>query len=119
MITLDRLDEEKRERVIAPLRHLADAMVVEDTGSILEFIDVGLPVCRGGPLGCIGYCMGGQHVFRVAAHYPSRFKASVSFHGTNLVTESETLRILALQELRRVSLLWIWREGSPHSGCDG
>ena len=62
MITLDRLDEEKRERVIAPLRHLADAMVVEDTGSILEFIDVGLPVCRGGPLGCIGYCMGGRHV---------------------------------------------------------
>jgi carboxymethylenebutenolidase len=89
MISLDCLDEEKRERVIAPLRHLTDAMVVEDTGSILEFIDAGLPVCRGGPLGCIGYCMGGRHVFRAAAHYPSRFKASVSLHGTNLVTESE------------------------------
>src|SRR5947208_7146210 len=60
MITLDRLSGEQRERVLAPLKHLSDTMVVEDTGSILKFIDVNLPVRRGSPLVCIGYCMGGR-----------------------------------------------------------
>jgi carboxymethylenebutenolidase len=89
MITLDRLDQEKRERVLAPLRHLTDAMVVEDTGFIIELIDGHPSVRRGTALGCIGYCMGGRHVFRAAARYPSRFKASVSLHGTDLVTPAE------------------------------
>ncbi len=86
MITLDRLDEGEREHVLTPLRHLSDAMVIEDTGFILKFIDADQSVRRGSPLGCIGYCMGGRHVFRVAGHYPDRFRASVSLHGTDLVT---------------------------------
>jgi hypothetical protein len=34
MTTLDRLDEERRDRVLAPLRQLTDSMVIEDTGAI-------------------------------------------------------------------------------------
>jgi carboxymethylenebutenolidase len=85
MITLDRLDPETQETVLAPSRKLSDAMVVEDTASLLEFLDHGEPV-RAGPMGCIGYCMGGRHVFRAAANFPERFRASVSLHGTELVT---------------------------------
>jgi carboxymethylenebutenolidase len=39
MITLDRLDEERRAQVLARLSRLSDSMVVEDTGKIMNFID--------------------------------------------------------------------------------
>jgi carboxymethylenebutenolidase len=60
-------------------------MVVEDPASLLEFLDHGESV-RAGPMGCIGYCMGGRHVFRAAANFPERFRACASLHGTDLVT---------------------------------
>ncbi|MBI4189719.1 MAG: dienelactone hydrolase family protein [Betaproteobacteria bacterium] len=88
MITLERLDEHKKEIVRGPLRQLSDAMVVDDTGWILEFFERGEPVRPGG-VGCIGYCMGGRHVFRVAGRFPDRFKACASMHGTNLVTDQD------------------------------
>jgi carboxymethylenebutenolidase len=86
MITLDRLDLEKQKIVLTPLQHLTDPMVIEDTAALLTFIDADKAVRRGGPVGSIGYCMGGRHVFRVASRYPNRFKASVCLHGTDLVT---------------------------------
>jgi carboxymethylenebutenolidase len=89
MITLDRLDEAQRFKVLAPLQRLSDAMVVEDTGAILDYIDRDPAVRPNTPLGCLGYCMGGRHVFRVTAQFPERFKASVSLHGTDLATDRE------------------------------
>src|SRR5687768_14813731 len=86
MITLDSLDRKTQETVLAPSRKLTDVMVIEDTGSLLSFLEHGEPV-RAGAMGCIGYCMGGRHVFRAAANFPQRFKASVSLHGTDLVTD--------------------------------
>jgi carboxymethylenebutenolidase len=86
MITLDSLDRATQEIVLASSRKLSDAMVVEDIASLLRFLDRGEPV-RAGPMGCIGYCMGGRHVFRAAAEFPGRFRASVSLHGTELVTD--------------------------------
>jgi carboxymethylenebutenolidase len=59
MISLHALDEARRQRVIAPGRLLSNAMVVDDTGAILEFLRRGEPVKPGG-VGAIGYCMGGR-----------------------------------------------------------
>jgi carboxymethylenebutenolidase len=87
MVTLDRLEKVERDKVLAPLSHLTDAMVVEDTGALLQFIGSDQPAWRNGALGCIGYCMGGRHVFRAAANFPNRFRAMVSLHGTDLVAE--------------------------------
>jgi carboxymethylenebutenolidase len=86
MITLDRLDDQTRSRVLAPLQQLTDLMVIEDTRALLEFIDADPAAQTGAPVGCIGYCMGGRHVFRVTGRYPYRFLASASLHGTDLVT---------------------------------
>ena len=85
MISMEALDEERKETVRKSMRQLTEAMVVEDTGALLNFIDADEPV-QAGALGSIGYCMGGRHVFRVAGNFP-RFKASVSLHGTRLVTD--------------------------------
>jgi carboxymethylenebutenolidase len=88
MISMHNLDAERREQVRAPLQQLSDAMVVADSGALLDFIDRGEPV-RPGPVGSIGYCMGGRHVICVAASYPERFVAAASLHGTQLVSDRE------------------------------
>ncbi len=86
MISMEALDDSKKELVRTSMRKLTDAMVVNDTASLLQFIDDGEPVCPGA-LGAIGYCMGGRHVFRVAGNFPDRFHGCASLHGTRLVTE--------------------------------
>lgn len=88
MISLHNLDPERQRQVRAPLQKLSDAMVVADSGALLDFIDRGEPV-RPGAVGSIGYCMGGRHVICVAAAYPGRFIAAASLHGTWLVTDRE------------------------------
>src|SRR5206468_2013883 len=80
MISLHALDEERRQRVIAPGRRLSNQMVVDDTGAILDFLGRGEPVRPGG-VGSIGYCMGGRHVLCAAGHFPERMSAGASLHG--------------------------------------
>jgi len=86
-ISLNRLDKEAQERVLAIQRKLSDAMVVEDTGAILEFLR-NVDAADEHALGSIGYCMGGRHVLQVAGRYPERFKASASLHGTTLISDA-------------------------------
>src|SRR6266508_3610802 len=69
MISLHALDEERRQRVIAPGRQLSNQMVVDDTGAI-------------------GYCMGGRHALCVAGHFSERVRASASLHGTSLISDA-------------------------------
>src|SRR6266404_1387080 len=88
MISMHNLDPERQAQVRAPLQKLSNAMVVADSGAILDFLAKGEPVRPGG-VGSIGYCMGGRHVICVAAAYPERFTAAASLHGTQLVTDRE------------------------------
>jgi carboxymethylenebutenolidase len=87
MISLHALDEERRQRVIAPGRRLSNQMVVDDTGALLDFFRRGEPVRPGG-VGAIGYCMGGRHVLCVAGHFPGDVVASASLHGTSLISDA-------------------------------
>ena len=88
MISAHRLDPERRRQALIPLENLSNAMVVEDTGALLEFVERGEPVLPGG-IGSIGYCMGGRHVLCVAGAYPERFVAGASLHGTLLVSDRD------------------------------
>ncbi len=87
MISLHALDEECRQRVVAPGQRLSNQMVVDDTGAILDFLPRSEPVRPGG-VGAIGYCMGGRHVLCVAGHYPESVIASASLHGTSLISDA-------------------------------
>ena len=86
MISLHSLPEADRQRVVAPLANLSDSMVVADTGALLTFLGTE-PDAKRGPMGSIGYCMGGRHVMSVAAAYPDRFKASAGLHPTSLISD--------------------------------
>jgi carboxymethylenebutenolidase len=41
-----------------------------------------------GPIGTVGYCMGGARALNAAAAYPDRIKAAASFHGGNLAGDN-------------------------------
>lgn len=88
MMSVERLDEAQKAIIRAPLAKLSDAMVVADTAALLAALP-DVTGARTGPIGSIGYCMGGRHVMRVATAFPDRFQASASLHGTELVTERD------------------------------
>jgi carboxymethylenebutenolidase len=52
-----------------------------------------------GPLGTIGYCMGGALAIRTAAAFPDRVKAVATLHGGNLATDKDTSPHLLLDGL--------------------
>ncbi|MEI7712522.1 MAG: dienelactone hydrolase family protein [Rhodospirillales bacterium] len=99
MISLHALPEADRARVTAPLAQLSDTMVVADTGSLIRFLDAEAPV-RPGPMGSVGYCMGGRHVVSVAAEYPDRFRASAGLHPTSLISDRPDSPHTRLDRLR-------------------
>jgi carboxymethylenebutenolidase len=85
MLSIEELPPETQEDIRSTMRTLTDDMVVTDIRSVLAHLATE-PV-RGGPIGALGYCMGGRHALSVAAHYPDKFRATASLHGTRLVTD--------------------------------
>lgn len=85
-ISLKNLDAASREKALAPQKNMTDGQVMEDTGDILEFLKTEKAVTQG-PVGSIGYCMGGRHVLQAAARYPGRFKATACLHGTTIISD--------------------------------
>ena len=68
-----------RERMRELMDNLSNALVCEDTQSILAFLE-GEESASDGPIGAVGYCMSGPFVFAAAAAFPDRIKASASLH---------------------------------------
>lgn len=60
--------------------------VMSDTRAFLDFL-VHQPGARPGPVGTVGYCMGGAFALAAAGNFPERVAASASFHGGNLATD--------------------------------
>jgi carboxymethylenebutenolidase len=75
---------------------ITNAMVVQDTGAMLRFIDA-QPAADAARIGAVGYCMSGPFVFAAAAQFPDRIEAIAALHPANMVTD---------------------REDSPHRLCD-
>lgn len=86
-ISLSALDKAQQDEILDYLSHLTDARAVSDTGAIVEFMASDEAV-RPGPVGSIGYCLGGRLVIRAAGAYPDAFQAGASLHGTRLVTDA-------------------------------
>lgn len=91
--------EEGMERMFEMMRHLRNAMVVDDTRALLELIDAD-DAARPGPLGAVGYCMSGPFVFAAAAAYPERFAATASIYGAGLLTDREDSPHLTADRIR-------------------
>ncbi len=61
------------------------AMTMADSGAFLDALErEGVK----GPVGTVGYCMGGARALNAAAAFPGRIQAAASFHGGNLASDA-------------------------------
>jgi carboxymethylenebutenolidase len=64
------------------------ARAAADTAAFLDYLDSRSDVA-GTKIGTTGYCMGGGISLTAAGAYPDRVAVAASFHGGNLVTDTE------------------------------
>jgi carboxymethylenebutenolidase len=97
----ERLRSGDRSELFALLRPkmaaLTPDVVNADANAWLEFVR-GRPEVSDGPVGTVGYCMGGRMALRMAGAKPGDVAAAASFHGGNLVTdERDSPHLAAVQ----------------------
>jgi carboxymethylenebutenolidase len=96
MLSFQALSEEQKREVLAPLRKLKDEMVLEDTAALIDHVEADT-AAKPGAMGCLGYCLGGRLILRVAGAFPERFRACAGMHGTDLVTDKPDSPHLAVR----------------------
>lgn len=99
MISLHKLDKAAEARVQGPRANLSGKMVMDDTAALLRFID-GEAAMKPGPVGTIGWCMGGWMVFAAAGTFPERLQAGASLHGTRLISDKPDSPHLLVDKFR-------------------
>ncbi len=89
---------EDRQALFAMLRPKMDALTPEaltaDSESWLAYLRAH-PEAHQGPIGTVGYCLGGRLSLRMAGEFPEAVAAAASFHGGNLATAEDTSPHLA------------------------
>ena len=77
--------EETKVALMALVTGTTQDMTIRDSGAFLDALgSEGIT----GPVGTVGYCMGGGRALNAAAVYPDRIAAAASFHGGNLASEA-------------------------------
>jgi carboxymethylenebutenolidase len=87
MISLHRLDEDRFKEVQNPRSKVNSEMLMRDTRALIAHID-GFDAARKGPIGSVGWCMGGWLVALAAGRFPDRMRAGASLHGTRLISDA-------------------------------
>jgi len=75
-------DYSERERAIARVNDVDDAMAMREVGAALDMLAA--QGARDGRLAIIGFCMGGRLAFLANAVHGERLAASVSFYGSGI-----------------------------------
>ncbi|TPK73402.1 dienelactone hydrolase family protein [Mesorhizobium sp. B2-4-17] len=78
-------DEKTKAALMALVTGTTQEMTISDSAA---FLDALAAEGATGPLGTVGYCMGGARALNAAASYPDRIKAAASFHGGNLASDA-------------------------------
>ncbi|WP_421912581.1 dienelactone hydrolase family protein [Mesorhizobium sp.] len=78
-------EEKSKAAIMAMVTGTTQEMTINDSGAFLDAL-----AAEGvtGPIGTVGYCMGGARALNAAAVYPDRIKAAASFHGGNLASDA-------------------------------
>ncbi|WP_327692510.1 dienelactone hydrolase family protein [Streptomyces sp. NBC_00459] len=79
-------DPAAKEEIQRVTRSLPDAHVVEDTTALVAAL-AAEPLVADGAMGCVGFCMGGRHVFRAMAALPRTLTAGSALHPSGLMDE--------------------------------
>ena len=88
----ERLRADDRAPLFAMLRPKMAALTPDalnaDSGAWLAFLR-GREEAADGPVGAVGYCLGGRLTLRMAGHFRDAVAAAASFHGGSLATDDE------------------------------
>lgn len=77
-------EEATRNQLMTLISGTTQAMTERDSAAFLDAL-----AAEGvGPVGAVGYCMGGGRALNAAAAYPARIAAAASFHGGNLASDA-------------------------------
>ncbi|MEU1887966.1 dienelactone hydrolase family protein [Micromonospora sp. WMMD987] len=74
-------------RIVPLITALTPELVARDTGAYLDYLAARDDVTPG-PVGIVGYCMGGTNALRAIAAHPDRIAALASFHAGRVVTDA-------------------------------
>ncbi|PTE09201.1 dienelactone hydrolase family protein [Mesorhizobium helmanticense] len=77
--------ETSKAALMALVSGTTQEMTISDGGAFLDAL-AGEGVT--GPIGVVGYCMGGARALNAAASYPDRIVAAASLHGGNLASDA-------------------------------
>ncbi|MER9326386.1 dienelactone hydrolase family protein [Mesorhizobium sp. M0488] len=79
------VEEKTKAALTALVSGTTQEMTISDSAAFLDAL-AGEGVT--GPIGTVGYCMGGARSLNAAASYPDRIRATASFHGGNLASDA-------------------------------
>lgn len=78
------LREAHRTKFMEPVK---PAAVMSDTAAFLDFLSA-RPDVKPGPIGVVGYCMGGRLALIATGVYPERISVAASYHGGGLANDA-------------------------------
>lgn len=100
------------EQVMSAVNSLTIDQVLEDTRTVLTFIE-DQPYAREGRKGCIGFCMSGAYALSAAGTFPEQFNATASLYGTSMVTNEANSPHLTARSIQGQLYLG-FAENDPH-----
>lgn len=92
-------DRSERARIFSLMNALQPANVATDVDALLASL-ADDPRVAPGPIGVVGYCMGGRQALYLAAHLGERAAAVASIHGGGLVRPDPTSPHLGAPRIR-------------------
>jgi carboxymethylenebutenolidase len=87
------------QRMFGYVQRVDDHAVMEDTRAILDQL-ANESSASGGPMGCVGFCLGGRLVVRAMTTFPDVFAAGSALHPSFIVAEGPDSPHLRIGEMR-------------------
>ena len=99
MISLHKLDKERETVVHDQRKNLSNDMILSDVADLIRFIE-SQDAAKSGPMGSIGWCMGGWVGFKTAVEFPEKFQATATLHATKPLSDQPGSPHLQLDKMR-------------------
>ncbi|OAA29035.1 carboxymethylenebutenolidase [Frankia sp. EI5c] len=110
-------DPAQRARLGEVVGKATPAAVMADLGALLDVL-ASDPAAEAGPVGVIGYCIGGRMAFTAATAFGERVAAAASIHGGGLATEDPSSPYLAADGIRAEVYVAAARDDAHHTAAD-